>query len=107
MTEPTTLTATVPLLLFPFRVETRFVADVVNASVAEGPALLLRVYPDTVSVSAFESALTADEISAGQTYWTQVWLAGSPPPDTDAAQATWRVLAATYGRRGSHSSSPR
>jgi hypothetical protein len=97
MTEPTTLTATVPLLLFPVRIETRFVADVVNAGVAEGPALLLRVYPDTVTVSAFESALTANEISAGQAYWTQVWLAGNLPADTDAAQAPWRVLAAAYG----------
>jgi hypothetical protein len=99
MTEPTTLTATVPLLLFPFRIETHFIADVVNAGVAEGPALLLRVYPDTISVSAFESALTADEIGAGQAYWTQVWLAGNPPPatDTDGAQAAWRVLAAAYG----------
>jgi hypothetical protein len=97
VTEPTTLTATVPLLLFPFRIETRFVADVVNAGVAEGPVLLLRVYPDTVSVSAFESALTADEISAGQAYWTQLWLAGSPPLDADTARAPWRVLAATYG----------
>src|SRR5271154_4635724 len=97
MTEPTTLTATVPLLLFPFRVETHFVADVVNAGVAEGPALLLRVYPDTISVSAFESALTAGEISAGQTYWSQVWLAGDPPPDTDATQAPWRGVAATDG----------
>jgi hypothetical protein len=100
MTEPATLTATVPLLLFPFRIETRFVADVVNAGVAEGPALLLRVYPDTVSVSAFESALTADEIGAGQAYWTQVWLAGTPPdtdPDNDTVQAPWRVLAAAYG----------
>jgi hypothetical protein len=99
MTEPAPLTATVPLLLFPFRIETHFVPDVVNAGVAEGPALLLRVYPDTVSVSAFESALTADEISAGQTYWTQVWLAGSPPASTDAVQAPWRVLAAAYGPR--------
>jgi len=90
------LIASVPLLLFPFRIETRFVADVVNAGVAEGPALLLRVYPDTVSVSAFESALTADEISAGQAYWTQLWLAGNPP-SSDAAHAPWRVLAAAYG----------
>jgi len=92
------LRAAIPLLLIPVRIETRFVAAGTNrGEVGDGPALLLRVYPDTISISSFESELTQDEINAGQAYWNQLWLAGSPPPDDDAAQAPWRVLAAAYG----------
>ena len=94
----TGLRAAIPLLLIPVRIETRFVAaNATRGDAGAGPALLLRVYPDTISVSSFESELTQDEISAGQAYWNQLWLAGRPPPDADAAQAAWRVLAAAYG----------
>jgi len=86
-----TLSAAIPLLLFPVRIETRFAAaNTVADDDGKDPALLLRVYPDTISVSSFESALTADEISAGQAYWNQLWLSGNPPPDADVAQAPWR-----------------
>jgi hypothetical protein len=80
-----------PLLLLPARIETRFV------DTADGSAsLLLRVYPDTVSISSFEPELTQGEIDAGQAYWDVVWRAGSPPPDPDAVRAPWRVLAGSY-----------
>ena len=42
------------------RIETRF-ADTADGS----SSLLLRVYPDTISVSSFEPELTQDEIDAG------------------------------------------
>ena len=80
-----------PLLLLPARIETRFV------DTADGSAsLLLRVYPDTISISSFEPELTQGEIDAGQAYWDVVWRAGSPPPDPDAVRAPWRVLAGSY-----------
>jgi hypothetical protein len=94
----TGLRAAIPLLLVPVRIETRFAAGATaDGDDGKGPALLLRVYPDTISVSSFEPELTQNEITAGQAYWSQLWLAGSPPPDADAAQAPWRVLAAAYG----------
>ena len=94
----TGLRAAIPLLLIPVRIETRFAAASRSPdAAAAGPALLLRVYPDTISISSFEPELTQDEINAGQAYWNQLWLAGSPPPDADVAQAPWRVLAAAYG----------
>ena len=80
-----------PLLLLPMRLETRFDDTADGASF-----LLLRVYPDTISVSSFEPELTQDEVSAGQAYWDLIWRAGSPPPDQDALQAPWRVLAGAY-----------
>ena len=93
------LKAAIPLLLVPARIETRIAAPnvVADSVAAQAPELLLRVYPDTISVSSFEAPLTQDEISAGQAYWNQLWQAGSPPPDSDDALAPWRVLAAAYG----------
>ncbi len=94
----TRLAADVPLLLLPARIETRFAAaGSVLGGRERGPSLLLRVYPDTISVSSFEAELTQAEITAGEAYWDQLWQAGSPPPNQDAAQAPWRVLAAAFG----------
>jgi hypothetical protein len=80
-----------PLLLLPMRLETRFADTVGGLSF-----LLLRVYPDTISVSSFEPELTQDEVTAGQAYWDLIWQAGSPPQDQDAVQAPWRALAGAY-----------
>jgi hypothetical protein len=73
------------------RIETRFVDGADGQS-----SLLVRVYPDTVSISSFEPELTQAEVSAGKAYWDLVWRAGKPPPGVDAVQAPWRVLAAAY-----------
>jgi hypothetical protein len=100
-TEPsaTQLSAAVPLLLFPVRIETRFVlentgvpglSDVATAAEVRGGALLLRVYPDTISTTSFEPELTSAEIAAGTAYWDDVW-------SSNDALAAWRVLAAAYG----------
>jgi hypothetical protein len=85
------LAATTPLLLLPVRIETRFHDS--NDSVSD---LLVRIYPDTIGVSSFERALTADEIASGKAYWNLVWHAGNPAPSLDAVQAPWRVLAGAY-----------
>ncbi len=73
------------------RIETRFVETADGTS-----SLLLRVYPDTISVSSFDPALTQDEIAAGIAYWDLIWQSGNPARDDDALQAPWRVLAATF-----------
>ena len=86
------LAAGTPLLLLPVRIETRF-AD----NPQGGSALLLRVYPDTLSTSSFETALTNDEVTAGAAYWNQIWSVGNPPADPDDLSAPWRVLAGAYG----------
>ena len=85
------LAAATPALLLPVRIETRFVDSLDGAS-----SLLVRVFPDTISISSFEPELTQDEISAGTAYWNLVWQAGNPPPSLDVVQAPWRVLAAAY-----------
>jgi hypothetical protein len=94
----TSLAATVPVLLVPIRIETRFVGAAAEGHpnlidrVAVPPALLLlRVYPDTISTTSFEPELTADEVTAGTTYWQQAWAT------SDDSLAAWRVLAAAYG----------
>jgi hypothetical protein len=91
------LAAGVPVLLLPVRIETRFASQpaVTVKGQSAGPSLLVRVYPDTISVSSFEPELTPDEVSAGTAYWDLVWRAGLPPA-ADAAQAPWRVLAGAY-----------
>jgi hypothetical protein len=91
------LAAGVPVLLLPVRIETRFVPQpaVTVKGQASGPRLLVRIYPDTISVSSFEPELTADEVAAGTAYWDLLWRAGLPPT-ADAAQAPWRVLAGAY-----------
>ena len=72
------LHADVPLVLLPVRLETR-----VDAS-PRAPALLVRVYPDSIHGEAHDPLLTAAERDAGAAYWARAW-AG------DEAQA-WREL---------------
>jgi hypothetical protein len=86
------LDAQTPLLLLPVNIETRFMD--VNDGEAE---LWVRIYPDQIAIDAHEPELTLQEIADGQSYWTQVWSAGNPPPTADGAQAPWRALATIYG----------
>ncbi len=86
------ISAATPLLLLPIHVQTRFVDASDGTS-----ALWVRIYPDQIAVDSHEAALTAQEISDGQAYWSAVWQAGNPPPTPDAAQAApWRTLASLY-----------
>lgn len=87
---PRTLDARTALLLLPVNIETRFMA--VNDRESE---LWVRIYPDQLAVNSHEPELTAQEISDGQSYWTQIWSAGTSA--SDGAQAPWRGLASIYG----------
>src|SRR4051794_28420724 len=60
----------VPLVLFPVRVESRFVSSGTRTE------LLVRVYPDEVQVDAHDPGLTENERAWGCHFWTQMWLAG-------------------------------
>ncbi|MGH7844435.1 MAG: hypothetical protein ACREQW_04590, partial [Candidatus Binatia bacterium] len=83
-----------PCLLFPVRIETRFMG-------APGSReLWVRVYPDDIAVHTHEKELTRDEADAGVEYWTERTIAAAAE---DAAErdrrekGAWRALANSYG----------
>jgi hypothetical protein len=70
--------ADTPILLLPLRVETRF----------KGSELLVRVFPDEISIDTHEEIPTEAEFSAGQEYWKTVAADGSETKRREA----WRKL---------------
>jgi hypothetical protein len=83
-----------PCVLFPLRVETRFMPG------ANGRELWVRVYPDDIAVHTHEKELTRDEADAGVEYWTARTVAASVP-DADererVEEGAWRSFANAYG----------
>ena len=83
-----------PFLLFPVRLETRFM------TVDGGRQLWVRMFPDDIAVHAHETTLTDDEVTAGKTYWRERWAATL---ETEEAirqrreKVAWRALAEAYG----------
>lgn len=77
------LTGSVPLVLLPARVETRW--DVTSE---DAPVLLIRVYPDEINASGHQAGLSADEIAAGESWW-----AGRSADEPEA----WRLLRGAVG----------
>ena len=73
--------ASVPVVLLPVRLETRF----------QPGELWLRVYPDDVHVNSFEPELTPDESTARANFLTQA------QGGDDAAQSAFTALAAQFG----------
>ncbi|PRY53285.1 hypothetical protein B0I27_104295 [Arcticibacter pallidicorallinus] len=57
------MSAEVPVLFFPIRIETRFV------NVGNATELWIRIYPDDIHIHTHESLLTEDEHFAGRQYW--------------------------------------
>jgi len=53
----------IPFLLLPVRIETRFMTTV------DAPELWLRVYPDDIAIHTHEKILTNQEITEGEKYW--------------------------------------
>lgn len=85
-----TLDARFPILLFPMRLETRFVAATADA----GPLLLVRIYPDDCLVDSFEPDRSTTEVANLRRYWCAVWNAGG---DEGRLRAAWRELCAAHG----------
>jgi hypothetical protein len=83
-----------PCLLFPLRVETRFMSG------ATGRELWVRVYPDDIAVHTHEKVLTRDEADAGVEYWTARAVAASAEDQSEKERlekGAWRALANAYG----------
>lgn len=83
-----------PCLLFPMRMETRFMTT------ANGRELWVRIYPDDIAVHTHEKALTRDEADAGVEYWTARTAAASIDDEAERERlekGAWRALANAYG----------
>ena len=75
------LSAALPAVLLPVRIETRFSAA----------NLLVRVYPDDIFADTHEPELTDAEIADGQRFWTDAW------PGDAQERLAWRALVAADG----------
>lgn len=85
------LSGEIPILLFPLRVQTRFVDG------PDGGSLRIRVYPDDISVQSHEPKLTRNE----QTVGDQFWSAPQTKPDSETLTQTeiWRGMVGQFGPR--------
>jgi len=90
----TSMSDTIPFLLFPVRIETKFMKN--NNGSDE---LCVRVYPDDVAVTSHEKELTQSEITGGQTYWTTIWDGRNANGDERERirAGAWNVLAMRHG----------
>ncbi|MGI4742621.1 MAG: hypothetical protein ACRYG7_46275 [Janthinobacterium lividum] len=80
---PGSLDARFPVLLLPVNVQVKFVQTSATAQ-----ELRVRIYPDQLGIGTHEPGLTAEEVTAGQQYWTQA-------PGHDLAH--WRPLVGRFG----------
>ena len=78
-----------PILLFPVRIETRF-----DKSNADGPQLLVRIYPDQLAVDRHVDALTTGEIQDGSDWRAQH---NDSAADDETRRAAWRRLVEQHG----------
>jgi hypothetical protein len=78
--DPCDADPTVPLVLLPVRLETRYTED--------GTALRIRIFPDDIHIDQLDRGLSKEEIAAGTTYWAAA-AAGD-----EAADAAWTTLTA-------------
>jgi hypothetical protein len=91
--DPTTfvekLDDSLPFLLFPVRIETRFKTG------ANGKAeLWTRIYPDDCLIDTFEPTLSGTEITAARRYYIESWKASGIDSQERAA---WRGLVGSVG----------
>lgn len=95
--DPTTfvaqLTDTVPFLLFPVRVETRFKTVPIGDG-AMRPELWVRIYPDDCLIDTFEPTLSGTEITAARRYYIELYKAAGIEARERAA---WRGLVGSVG----------
>ncbi len=78
----------VPIALFPVRLETRFTTEPDGDRV-----LLIRIYPDEITMTAHESAMTEAEIEDAKHFWGIYH--GSHSQET--VESTWEQLSRAYG----------
>ncbi len=87
----------IPILLFPVRIETRFmkVPQLVPQLQTESfiDELWVRIYPDDIQVETHEECLTEDELVSAQEYWKANWRAGG---DEARELGAWRALVRAY-----------
>lgn len=84
------LRSDLPILLMPLRVQTRFHDG------QAGRELMVRVYPDDISVQTLDRELTASEKALGDAFWaTAEHQQASPAPPTRIE--VWRGLVAQVG----------
>src|SRR5688572_25680906 len=86
------LSASYPIVLFPVRLETRFVA--VGSGGAPQTQLLVRVYPDDCQIDSFEPDLSDAEVTNLRRYWCERASAGR---NETRERAAWRNLCAAHG----------
>ncbi len=89
--------ASVPIILFPIRLETRFL----QYPGQNKKYLGLRFFPDDVFITTHERLLTAEEITAGKEFWNEQWkVIGDPNKNlTEAHKGGWQVLSSAHGHQ--------
>ena len=83
-----------PFLLFPVRIETRFMNG------QTGRELWVRVYPDDIAVHTHEKEFTRDDADSGVEYWTQRMIAASVDDEDERERlekGAWRALVNSHG----------
>jgi hypothetical protein len=84
-----------PFLLFPVRLETRF-----ERTPAGAPELLVRIWPDDISIALPPGDLTETEVEAGRQYWTaRALFAATPQADAvrQSYEGAWNAIATRSG----------
>lgn len=83
-----------PFLMFPVRLETRFMGS------GAGRELWVRVYPDDIAVHTHEKELSRDDADSGVEYWIQRTIAASLENQKEREQlekGAWRALVNSHG----------
>jgi len=82
----------IPFLLFPVRIETRFIT---TGPVSE---LWLRIYPDDIAIHTHEKYLTALELTEGEKYWKAIYQAEKNGGDQkeEIKKDAWNTLLETF-----------
>ncbi len=78
----------VPFVLFPLRVETRFMQT------GSQHELWIRVYPDDCQVQTYTDFITSSELASTRRFWSDYWKSGRVPAQERAA---WKGLVASHG----------
>lgn len=77
-----------PIVLFPVRLETRF-----DKGTSDEDLLKVRVYPDEIFLNMHERALTREERTAAEAYYTEL----NENTDPDIEKKLWRDIVALFG----------